>query len=225
MRPIQLQIRKKTLVPTKRQINNKWRSDWVTVAKISYQESVEIFRTINGTGRLTRDSEFAKEIYDSFGAGIYHVNAWRPRHKGIISFFFVECYDDGFARTKKSMSSEQKDKRDNVLKLRRLKRELTELQGWEKDGKEEEIAELQEELGFDTELVKLMQPTSITSQYLTTTKPIYRFHAYEDYRNPSAQEQYQDPYDYQPTYEEIPPPVPDTDSSIPPPVPDLDWFY
>jgi len=184
MKPITMIIRKKVRVPTKHQCNHMWRSDWIKVGKISYSDSFDIFYTINNTGLIKNDAQFSKLLYESYGPGIYHINAWRKGHSGIISFFYVKLTHDGFVRMKRNKNQEEKERDDNIKELKKLKKKLIETVGEERIQLTQDIEEIKEDIGFDRELVELTASKNIiTGQYLSTTSPIYRMHAYEEYKN------------------------------------------
>jgi len=178
-----LLIRKKTRVPTKYQSNHMWRSDWVKVGKISYAESISIFRSINGTGSIITEAEFAYLLYTSYGPGIYHINAWRKGTVGIISFIYLELTPEGFRRMQKNITKEEKEKQDDIKELRKLKKQIVDTSGEEKQNLQEDIEDLKEGIGFDRELIiALKSNKNIVNQYLIPSKPIYKFHSYEDHK-------------------------------------------
>lgn len=188
VKPIILLIRKKTKVPTKYQANHKWRSDWIKVGKIEYPESATIFKNINQTGVVETESQFAKILYLNYGPGIYHINAWRKGRQGIISFYHVELKENGFKRLRKNISQEEKEKAGNVKELRRLSKVLETTAGKERNDIQSDIDDIKEEIGFDSELISIMKTTnSITGQYMKSSIPVYRMHAYESYNKNSYQ--------------------------------------
>ena len=75
LKPLLIKIRKKTKVPTKKQINHLWRSDWKKCGTINRADSVRIFKAINGTGLIENDAQFAKMLLNNFGVGIYSLIA------------------------------------------------------------------------------------------------------------------------------------------------------
>ena len=176
--------RRKTLVPTKYQAKHKWRSDWIKVSKITYAESAGIFKSVNQTGVIETEAEFANLLYVNYGPGIYHINAWRKGRQGIISFYHVELTHNGFKRMRKNITVEEKDKKENIKELRSLQKELTNTAGNDRIQVQQNIDDMKEEIGFDSELIGLMKSNnSITGQYIKSAMPVYRMHAYQSHKN------------------------------------------
>jgi len=189
MKPLLLIIRKKIRVPTKNQIVHQWRSDWKSVGRINYKDSFNLLNAVNNTGLIKTDAQFSKLLYDNYGAGIFHVNAWRKGHVGIISFFFVELRSNGFIRLKRNMSKDEKEKREDVAEFKRLKKLLANSAGEERIRIQREIEEMQAVISMDVDIISMTKPSQLyTSQYLTSTKPLYKLHAYENYGINAKQE-------------------------------------
>ena len=189
MKPLLLIIRKKIRVPTKNQIVHQWRSDWKPIGKIQYKDSFSLLNAVNNTGLIKTDAQFAKLLYDNYGTGIFHVNAWRKGHVGIISFFFVELRSEGFIRLKRNISRDEKEKLEDVAEFRRLKRLLADSAGEERVRIQKDLDDMQDVISMDTDIISMTRPSCLyTSQYLTSTKPVYKLHAYENYGINAKQE-------------------------------------
>jgi len=93
--PIILLIRKKTKVPTKRQIKHKERSDWKLIWKVGYQQSAEIFFEIGG-GPIKTDAQFAALILKDFGKGEYSILDCKKGRKGLRSFIHFIVKPNGY---------------------------------------------------------------------------------------------------------------------------------
>ena len=57
--PIMLLIRRKTLVPSIRQIKHQYRNDWKLIWKVPYWKSAELFYEIGG-GPIKTDAKFIR---------------------------------------------------------------------------------------------------------------------------------------------------------------------
>lgn len=93
--PIILLIRKKKLVPTKRQIKHQERSDWKLPCKVSYEQSAEIFFEIGG-GPIRTDAQFAALILKDFGPGEYSILDSRKGRKGFKRFIQFIVKSNGY---------------------------------------------------------------------------------------------------------------------------------
>lgn len=190
VKPIKIRIRKKTLVRTKYQAKHKFRSDWKLVGVIDYNDSFKIFQKVNNTGVCETENQFAKLMYDNYGSGIYSCIAWiRGRGDGrFFGFWKAELSADGFMRLPKNVTSEMKDVKNNIRQLKKLKKQLTDVNttGDERKDINDEITEIQDELGMNQEIVELESDNrSGPSGYLKCATPIYRMHEYEKLRNGS----------------------------------------
>ena len=187
MKPVTIIIRKKTKVPTKYNLNHAWRSDWKKTGKISYGDSFKIFRSI-GSGSIETDSQFAKLLYINYGSGIYSLIAWRKGREGFWSFMKIELTDQGFLRLPKTQTQEGKEKRDTIVEIRRLNKKLIDVSNTkEKERIQTEINSLKEDYDINDEIIKL-ENTSGCSNYLKSTKPLYKFHAYETFKKEEVNE-------------------------------------
>lgn len=186
MRPIKIRIRKKTLVRTKHQARHKYRSDWKLVGVIDYIDSFKIFKSINGTGLCENEAQFAKILYKNYGSGIYSCIAWiRGRGDGrFFGFWKGELTPDGFMRLPKTITDEMKEKKVNILQFKKLKKQLDDdtIDSATKLDVQYQMTELEEELGFNTEIIELENDnTHGPSGYLKANIPIYKLHAYEEH--------------------------------------------
>ena len=112
--PIILLIRKKKLVPTKRQIKHQERSDWKLIWKVSYEQSAEIFFEIGG-GPIKTDAQFAALILKDFGKGEYSILDCRKGRKGFRSFMHFIVKSDGYFKQVKA--GVYKNKRKEKLEV------------------------------------------------------------------------------------------------------------
>ena len=100
-RQIILLIRKKTEVPTKRQIKHQKRSDWKLAWKVSYEQSAEIFFDIGG-GPIKTDAQFAALILKDFGPGEYSILDIKKGRKGFRSFMHFIVKSNGYFKQVKA---------------------------------------------------------------------------------------------------------------------------
>lgn len=188
MKPIKIRVRRKTLVPTKYQANHKYRSDWKLAGVIDYNDSFDVFKSVNGGGVCENEAQFAKLMYDNYGAGTYSCIAWiRNRGDGrFFGFWKGELTNDGFRRLPKNVTNEMKERKDNTTQLKKLKKKLNseDVTADDRIDIQSEIDELQEELGVNDEIIELESDNrSGPSGYLKCATPVYRTHAYENYGN------------------------------------------
>ena len=170
-----LRVRKKTLVPTKRQLLHNYRSDWILVGVVTYEESPMFFSNI----RL--DSQFAYWLKSNFGTGIFSIIAWKKGRRGFWNFMKVECTDDGYKRLPKPESSEKKERRDLKSEKNKLKRKLKkedELGDEQKKMIKDNLEDLEEDISLYKELDDMNVSSHGYSPYLRTILPVFKLHEY-----------------------------------------------
>ncbi len=123
--PIILLIRKKTKVPTKRQIKHQERSDWKLIWKVSYQQSAEIFFEIGG-GPIKTDAQFAALILQDFGKGEYSILDCKKGRKGFRSFMHFIVKSDGYFQQVKAGVYKNKRKENLETEYAKVKFEYQE---------------------------------------------------------------------------------------------------
>ena len=180
MKPIQLHIRRKTKVPTNKQIVHRYRSDWKTVGRIAYIESEILFKTI-GDGKIETDADFAKFIRDNYGTGIYYAVCWMRGRRGFFCFIKIEIRDKTYLRLKKKKSQEQLEN----LRLKRKKEEISaNITHVEGDDSEELISDLDEvmsDMKLNDEIIDEDSKNRYgPGGYLKTIRPIYQEHLYDE---------------------------------------------
>ena len=141
-RPIWMQIHKKTLVPTKRNIKHSMRSDWKQVSKLSYDDCDRLFACQEIGGEISTDADFIQAIFNDYGAGDYYCLAGGKGFPHFWNFLMFRVDEDGrFIRTKSNTTFRKRKrvKRDSEIdKLEALK-DKTRIEEWDKI--EEQIAE------------------------------------------------------------------------------------
>ena len=118
--PIILLIRKKTKVPTKRQIKHQERSDWKLKWKVSYEQSAEIFFEIGG-GPIKTDAQFAALILQDFGPGEYSILDIKKGRKGFRSFMHFIVDSKGYFQQVKAGVYKNKRKENLETEYSRAK--------------------------------------------------------------------------------------------------------
>ena len=108
-KPIFLLIRKKKLVPTKKQYKHQQRSDWKLPCKVNYEQSAEIFFEIGG-GPIKTDAQFAALILKDFGPGEYSILDSRKGRKGFRRFIQFIVKSDGYFKQVKAAVYKNKRK-------------------------------------------------------------------------------------------------------------------
>lgn len=180
MQPLMLQIKRKTLVPTIRQINHQYRSDWKTLHTISYQQSCEVFKVLGGT--IETEAQFAKLLHDNFGNGAFLCVAFRKGLRGMWNFLKLVIDDNGFRRVEKGMSEEEKLIRNDLIDYRNLQKRYVEAETeQEKDyfGKEIGKMSYMDSIFIKYSKKKRKGPMS----YLKSTLPVYKAHEFEKYES------------------------------------------
>lgn len=183
MQEIKLRIAKKTLVPTKFQRVNMWRSDWKHIYSIEYWDTGRLFREINPNSTIINDAQFAKWLKDNFGTGHYLVRAWKKGREGFWIFMKVECRDDCFIRLQRRKSRTRLEIEEKAREFRKLNKTLKEqgLYADEKSSISEDIDNIKEELELDKEIAELENGKYGPSPYLKSCMPVYFPHEYQDY--------------------------------------------
>lgn len=184
MKPIQILIRKHTVVPTNYGSKYPFRTDLREVARINYSDSYSFFKCLNPNSPMTKDSEFAYWIYKTFGEGTYVAYAWMKGLAGMWVFMKVVLNHDGFTRMPKYESQEQKEKRLNVIEYKRLQKGVNSSDGEERKNLQEQIDNIKEDMDINKMIMDLDKTNKHGCYpYLKTTMPIYRFHSYETYED------------------------------------------
>jgi hypothetical protein len=119
-RPIILLIRKKTLVPSIRQIRHQYRNDWKLRWKVSYEQSAEIFFEIGG-GPIKNDAQFAALILKDFGPGEYSILDCKKGRKGFRSFMHFIVKSDGYFQQVKAVVYRNKRKENLEVEYAKAK--------------------------------------------------------------------------------------------------------
>lgn len=181
---IRLRIRKKVLVPTKKQIVHQYRSDWILVGVIDYNESQQLFKILNSSATIENDAQFAKYLYDRYGRGEYSIIAWMKGHVGFWSFIHLACFDNGFfKRCERHLTQEEKENLENRAEYRRAKKMLKSAETQEeKEEIEAQVQNVIEDVEINKEIIKLDKSNKRgPGNYLKTIHPIYKEHEYEEY--------------------------------------------
>lgn len=187
-RPIYLTLKKKTLVPTTKQIIHLLRSDWKQSAIFNYNDSNNLFNIFDKDNPLETDAQFCKYIYDNFGKGIYLVLMNRKGQRGFRNFMKVEILKDRFKFLPKKPSKEEKEIRDQINDKENLKRQRPGADSEQRKYIEEDIEDTDDEI---TELKKGLKKTkSGCSPYLKITIPKYGWHSLEDYGSVDSEDEF-----------------------------------
>lgn len=165
MKPIKIRIRRKTLVRTRFQRNHKYRSDWKLAGIIDYNNSFEIFKTINGGGVCENEAQFAKLLYKNYGSGIYSCIAWiKNRGDGrFFSFWKGELSIDGFKRLPKNITSEMKEKNETISMIKKKKNAVLTIKKLQEKINLDKIS-LNDKLDIQDEIDKLKDKNEINDK-------------------------------------------------------------
>lgn len=187
VKPIQLHIKRKTKVPTKRQIVHLYRSDWINVLKLSYSQVMSMFAIFERGGPFETEAQFCKWIYETLGVGDYLMIAFAKKRFGFYNFMKVKITHDGFTRLRKVESAEEKEHKVEVREQRDLKQKYQEAES-ELDKKDilDEIEGSEEIMALTRDIIKLKRSNkSGPSPYLKSIKPLYGFHDYDEFKGTS----------------------------------------
>ena len=178
-RPIFLTLKRKTLVPTTKQILHMHRSDWMKAATFDYNDSNNLFNIFDSSNPLETDAQFCKYIYDNYGKGIYLVLMNRKKQQGFRNFMKVEILRDRFRFLPRNPTKQEKELRSQIEDKEKLKRQRTDASSEERKYIEEDIEDTDSEI---SEMKKGLKKTkSGCSPYLKVTMPKYGWHSLEEY--------------------------------------------
>lgn len=174
-------VRKKTLVPTKRQLMHMYRSDWKPVWKIDFMTAVQLFNYLNSNATIVFDAQFTKLLRDKFGTGIYSVVYYKKGQNGFKSLIKCDIKEDVWCKLPRHQTAEDREKAKLISEARKIKRLAQNAETEEeRSSAHAELNNLMEELDFTDDLLKLEKGNSI-NPYLKTTMPVFKYHEYLDY--------------------------------------------
>jgi len=181
-KPILLLVRKKTLVPSIRQIKHQYRSDWKLICKVDYQRSAEIFFEIGG-GPVKTDAQFVKLVLEEFGEGEYSILDCKKGRKGFRSFMHFIVDSEGYFKQVKAGVYKNRRKFDLEDEYKKAKQEYQESRS---EANWDELDEIQKKIDR-SEHAQGPYP------YLESLQPRYRVHRIERFENrEEAEEQGED---------------------------------
>lgn len=168
--PITISIRRKTPVPTRRQISHQYRNDWKPIYKIDYSDSIALFKEV-GNGPIVTDADFARAIYKDLGPGEYSCIYWKKGKKGFSSLIMLKYDENGFRQVKPGVYKPRK-------KLNK-KQELDMIEMEMKYTNDESKKEILWDQYVKTERAYLSEAgTSLPAPYLRSLQPRYKPHSY-----------------------------------------------
>lgn len=188
--PIKLRARRKTRVPTKNNAVHQYRYDWKKAFVIEYHESVQFFHSINGTGKLKTDAQFAKWILDNFGTGTYSIIGWRRGYQGFFPFMKVEIRPTSYLRLKRKKSKTQESLEATRGKIYAIKEQMKYAGEEDQEILNNQLADLNEDYEIDIELKGFDSKKKPTcGQYLKSIKPLYVEHPYDAVDSPEEEQE------------------------------------
>jgi len=187
-KPIMLDVVRKTLVKTKDTASvHNFRSDWKPIYRISYSDSIKLFKSISDDGIIESESEFANYIFNKFGEGIYYFRVYKKGQKGFRDFLYIEVQKNRFRRLKAM-------KRFHERKVQQLKYDIETLNSKIKESSGED----REDLEFDLELaqeeldeIHTTKKTKYPYPYLVSSVPVYSWHGMEEKSEEENEEKFQ----------------------------------
>lgn len=166
-------IRKKFEVPTIRQYNHKFRSDWKLMTVMNNDDCFRVFKFVGG-GPVATDAQFARELVINYGVGEFSCLISRKGVKGFRRFIMLKCADNGFMQIKPGVYKPAK-KED-------LKGDLYSIETELKYVKDRERKEYLEQQYRQVERAYFSESgTALPSPYLKSLQPRYKAHSYEGY--------------------------------------------
>lgn len=182
MKPLKLQIKRKTLVPTKNAIVHQFRSDWKMVGKIDYEDSKLLIKNIDGRGFIETDAQFARWLFESFGPGIYFVLAWCKGREGFYNFMKVECMPTRYVRLAKEFNRAEAERRELATDYKRMRKRLALTSDeHERDEIKDELDRVEGDQEFNKIISDIEKPDkSGPYPYLRSKQPVYKEHEYDE---------------------------------------------
>lgn len=166
-------IRKKVEVPTIRQYNHMFRSDWKLMTVMDNDDCFRVFKFVGG-GPVETDAQFARELVINYGVGEFSCLISRKGRKGFKRFIMLECKEDGFRQIKPGVYKPAK-KED-------LKGDLDSIEAELKYVKDRDRKEYLEQQYRQVERAYFSESgTALPAPYLRSLQPRYKLHSYEGY--------------------------------------------
>ncbi len=175
--------KKDNKVPTKFNLYHKYRTVHRDVGKITYEDSIRMFKKIGG-GPVETDAQFAKMLLNNFGPGIYLGIYWMKGMEGFRTFIYIEIQPDFF----RIIPKRKKKYKNELMKIGHLRKMLE--TGKDKNGEKlddedlkiakEDMKEQKEEINWDKDMEYVGEHLH---NYLTYTKIKYKNHSYEPLKN------------------------------------------
>jgi hypothetical protein len=186
-----LLIRRKTLVPSIRQIKHQYRNDWKLIWKVPYWKSAELFYEIGG-GPIKTDAQFIRFILEEFGEGEYSILDCRKGRKGFRSFMHFIVDSEGYFKQVKAGVYKNKRKFDLEAEYNRAKFEYQEMRS---EANWDELDELQK---------KIDRAEHAQGPYpiLQSLQPRYRVHKIERWEDGPRDEEQQEESNNEETVQE-----------------------
>jgi len=186
IKPIKLRIRRKTKVYTNKSSKYLYRQDWKLAGVIEYGDSCNIFKCLGGL--IENDAQFAKLLFDNYGKGIYSLLAWQKGYQNFWGFIKIELTPTGFKRLPKNLNEEMRDILRNRKEIKRLQKIQKQSSDKQREEIQNDIDDLNDEISCSNEIKKLDTKSRGCKEFLKTTTPLYKGHAYEDYKNITTNE-------------------------------------
>lgn len=172
-----LDVIKKFKVPTKEGATvHKFRSDWKPVYRISYSDSKNIFKCINGNGNIEKEDQFVRYVLKKFGPGIYYFRLYKKGQKGFRDFLYVEIQNNRFRRLKPLDRFYQKRIIGMKHKIEKLKAELRSCNPEDRGDLEYDLWEAEEEM----KEIKYSKKSKYPYPYLSSIIPVYSWHGIDE---------------------------------------------
>ena len=171
---IKVMIRKKVLVPSRRQIKHFWRNDWKLMTVMDCDDCARVFKEVGG-GIIETDAQFARELVNNYGTGEFSCLLTRKGRKGFRRFIMLECGENGFRQIKPKVYIPAR-KED-------LKGDLDQIETQLKFEKDKDRKEYLEQQYRQVEREYFSESgTALPAPYLKSLQPRYKSHSYEGYR-------------------------------------------
>jgi hypothetical protein len=177
-------VKKGITVPTNNQRVHKTKVVYKNIEKITYQDSHYLFKSVNHSGKIETDAQFAYYLRRKFGIGEYVILAFKKRRKGFWIFLHLKCFESTYIRQPKRLSKDEWQAKQKLIEYKAYQKQMG-LAESEEEKKEirETVSEILDEYEMNKEFANIdkMFIKRGPAGYLKSIMPIYREHEYEDW--------------------------------------------
>ena len=184
MKPLMLQIQKKTLAPAKYNTVHQYHTAWRMAGVLSYSDTARLFKCFGQGGVIETDAQFARLLKDNVGLGIFSIKAFVKGRRGFYSFMKVEISESTYRQLPKKETADEVAVRKARGELHKLTKESKKegLSDEQKETISESLDSIKEDVELSKEIAALDSAKRGCRPYLHPIKQIYYIHSYDEYR-------------------------------------------